>query len=143
MLWIVLPTLLDSWLLGFIDTEGCFTVSLLAIPPKFHIRFILSQKWDENKPILDYLALLLGVGTVEPHSAPLNWELRVNALKNQGPVFAYLADHILKTKKVHSYYKYVEMYRRLRLKDHLDPVMRAELTLMSHDINPDYQYKVR
>jgi hypothetical protein len=132
----------DSWLLGFIDTEGCFTVSILATPPKFSIRFILSQKWDENKVILEHIVSLLGVGTVDPHSAALHWELRVNALRNQGPVFAYLAEHTLQTKKNLSYHKYLEMYRRIRLQDHLDPVMRAELTLMAHDINPEYQYKV-
>ena len=68
----VLPTLKDSWLLGFIDSEGCFSISLLSTGVAFRIRFILSQKWAYNKVILLHIVSILGVGKVVPHSTPLN-----------------------------------------------------------------------
>ena len=131
----VLPTLRDAWFLGMIDSEGCFTVSLLINSSAFRIRFILSQKWDENRIILLHIISLLGVGTLEPHSVPKMWEVRVSGLRNQAPIFAYLASYTLKTKKLHSYTLYLEAFRRLSLKEHLDPVLRAELKLLAAKIN--------
>ena len=40
----ILPTLQDSWLAGFTDAEGCFTLSLLSNSTAYRFRFILSQK---------------------------------------------------------------------------------------------------
>lgn len=68
----VLPTLQDAWLLGFTDSEGCFTVSLLSNSVAFRIRFILSQKWDENRVVLLHIISLLGVGDLVAHSKVLN-----------------------------------------------------------------------
>lgn len=68
----VLPTLQDVWLLGFTDSEGCFTVSLLSNSVAFRIRFILSQKWDDNRVVLLHIISLLGVGDLVAHSKALN-----------------------------------------------------------------------
>lgn len=68
----VLPTLQQAWLAGFTDSEGCFTVSLLGNSNAFRIRYILSQKWDENKPVLLHIVSLLEVGAVELHSKAQN-----------------------------------------------------------------------
>lgn len=57
------------------------------------------------------------------------------------PVFEYLSTHGLKSKKNLSYIAFVEVYNRLSLKHHLDPVLRAELKLQASMINPDYKYK--
>jgi hypothetical protein len=40
----ILPSLKDSWLAGFTDAEGCFTVSLLANSNAYRFRFIIGQK---------------------------------------------------------------------------------------------------
>lgn len=131
----VLPTLRDAWLLGFTDSEGCFTVSLLSNSNAFRIRFILSQKWDENKLILDLLSSLIG-GTVCPHSQPLNWELRIVGLLNCSKIFGYFAEFPLKTSKAASYARFLELHDRITRKDHLDPIKRLELKLLAAKVNP-------
>ena len=54
----ILPSLTDSWLSGFTDAEGCFTVSFLSNSNAFRLRYIISQKGDENLPILSHFILL-------------------------------------------------------------------------------------
>jgi hypothetical protein len=49
-------------LLGFVEAEGCFTISLLSNSNAFRTRFILSQKGDLNLPVLSSLIQLFGVG---------------------------------------------------------------------------------
>ena len=45
------PSLNNAWLSGFTDAEGCFTVSIKNTTG-FAIRFILSQKHEENLTFL-------------------------------------------------------------------------------------------
>lgn len=47
----------------------------------------------------------------------------MSGLRNLGPVFAYFNANALKTNKADSYKLFVELYDRLRLKHHLDPVL--------------------
>lgn len=51
----ILPDLTNSWLAGFTDAEGCFTVSILSNSVAFRFRFILTQKGEINLPILNHL----------------------------------------------------------------------------------------
>lgn len=131
----VLPTLQQAWLAGFTDSEGCFTVSLLGNSNAFRIRYILSQKWDENKPVLLHIVSLLEVGAVELHSKAQNWELRVSGLANCAAIFDYFAAFPLMSKKAGSYKLFLDIHARLRAKEHLDPVKRQELKLLAKKVN--------
>jgi hypothetical protein len=57
---IVSPSLNDWWLTGITDAEGSFTCSILVSSKAYRLRYILTQKWDQNKPVFDYIAKLLG-----------------------------------------------------------------------------------
>ena len=131
----VLPTLADAWLSGFTNAEGCFSVSLLSNSNAFRFRFLLSQKWDMNKPILEHIVFMLGVGAVTPHTIPLNWEVRINGLLNCKAIFSYFSAYPLKFSKYQSYLLWVQMHDRLAAKDHLNPAMRADLKLLASQIN--------
>lgn len=115
-------------------------MSLLSNSNAFRIRFILSQKWDENKLILDLLSSLIG-GTVCPHSQPLNWELRIVGLLNCSKIFGYFAEFPLKTSKAASYARFLELHDRITRKDHLDPIKRLELKLLAAKVNPKRRKK--
>ena len=62
------PTLQDNWLCGFIDSEGCFSVSIKR-NLKFSICFHIAQKHIENRDFLNYLKALFKVGKVYNLSA--------------------------------------------------------------------------
>jgi hypothetical protein len=131
----VLPTLQDGWLQGLTDAEGSFSVSLLSNSVAFRYRYLLCQKWDDNKIILQHIVNLFGVGSVKPHSIPLHWEIRINGLSNCQKLFPYFAAYPLKSKKRLSYGKFVAMHTRLTNKDHLDPILREELKTLASQIN--------
>ncbi|KAH7917014.1 COX1-domain-containing protein [Leucogyrophana mollusca] len=99
----ILPNLNDSWLLGFTDSEGCFSLSLLKNSKAYRLRFLISQKWEANKVILDHICSLFGVGVVTSHSVPENWIYIVNGVKNTNSILPYFDEKGLITKKRHSY----------------------------------------
>ena len=89
----LLPNPQDNWLAGFTDAEGCFTLSLLSNSKGYRFRFIISQKWEVNKVILQHISTIFGVGYVRAHSVADNWEYVVNGVKNTND------KHLLYTKK--------------------------------------------
>lgn len=141
----VLPTLTDAWLCGFTDAEGCFTVSVLENSSHaFRIRFLLTQKWDENKFVLLHIGALFGFGpsVVTLHS-PLQvggmqnvWNMLINGLNNTTTIFPYFSLFPLCSKKRNSYKLFLELHERFTRKDHLDPVQRLEIKQIAAQINP-------
>lgn len=131
---LVVPTLLDSWLCGFTDAEGCFACSLLTTSNAFRFRFLLSQKGLTSQGVLTYLTSLIG-GVVTPHSVPDCWELTVNGVRNAYPVFSYFDAHPLLTKKAESYRIWREVHAALLRKEHLSPDTRAALKAKAATIN--------
>lgn len=132
----VKPSLKDYWLTGFIDAEGCFSCSILNNSSAFRFRFILSQKWDINKGVLEDINKEFGnIGSIVPHSEELNWELRINGLKNCKCIFNYLEDFPLKTIKRESFKKWFSIWIRLVNKEHLDDLKRLEIKDLAKKIN--------
>lgn len=135
----VTPTLGDSWLAGFTDAEGSFSVSILSNSTHaFRIRYLLAQKWFYNSIVLVRIANLFGFGSniIRPHSLPSVWELRINGLKNCQAIFHYFNTHPLLTKKLKSYQGFCSLHARFLLQDHLDPVQRVEMTKLAALVNP-------
>jgi cytochrome c oxidase subunit 1 len=101
----ILPTLKDGWISGITDGEGCFTSSILSNSNAYRIRYILSQKWESNKYVLEYICTLFNqsLTSVYPHSNKNVYELRVSGIKNIQNLFPYFEKYYLKTKKKESY----------------------------------------
>jgi hypothetical protein len=58
----------DSWLIGFIDAEGCFHVGFSLDNNSYHLAFDLAQKGaDSREIVLDKLSQLFKVGKVYKH----------------------------------------------------------------------------
>lgn len=137
----VSPSLNDAWIAGITDGEGSFTASILSNSSAYRIRYILTQKWEANKPVLEYIMNLFNdnsgsiLGAVVPHSSPNVFEYRVNGVKNCKWLFFYFDKYGLYTKKKDSYYKWKILHSRLENKDHLNPVTRLELIDLSKQIN--------
>jgi len=85
----ILPSLSNAWLSGFTDSEGCFTISFLSNSNAFRIRYLVSQKWEINLPILNHLIGLFQVGSIEAHSIAENYSFVVSGLKACYKVYPY------------------------------------------------------
>ncbi len=131
---LVIPTLADSWLLGFTDAEGCFTCSFLSTSTAFRYRFMLSQKFAINVPVLQVLADLLG-GKVYEHSIAGNYEMVVNGLRNMYSVGSYFNSRQLLTKKADSYKLWKEVGTAIGNGEHMSPDTRAALKAKAATVN--------
>ena len=129
----VLPSLNNAWLSGFTDAEGCFTTSILSNSNAYRIRFILTQKWDVNKPILNNILNILSkeIGSVVPHSAPNVWELIINGIKNCKYLLSYFDKYNLQTKKSISYIKWKQSLFKISKGEHLNSALRLKLKCLS------------
>jgi hypothetical protein len=54
----VLPSLNDDWIAGITNGERSFTISIILNSPAFRIRYILTQKWESNKYVLEHIMKL-------------------------------------------------------------------------------------
>jgi len=131
----LLPTLHDNWLAGFTDAEGCFTLSLLSNSKGYRLRFIISQKWEVNKVILQHISTIFSVGNISPHSVADNWEYIVNGIKNTSHIIPYFDTHLLYTKKKQSYNLWKELRIQLIKGDHLNNDTRAKMVQLAKTIN--------
>jgi LAGLIDADG endonuclease len=135
----ITPSLKDGWISGITDGEGCFTCSLLSNSSAYRFRYILTQKWEANKHVLenimDNFNLCAAKGSVVSHSILNVWELRVNGVKNCKGLFTYFDEYTLITKKKDSYLKWKLLHSRLVNKDHLNDNTRLELIELAKQIN--------
>ena len=133
------PTLNDSWVSGITDGEGCFNCSFLSNTLAYRFRYILTQKWEVNKIVLENILNLFVTeftleGSVVPHSVGKVWEIRINGVKNCKGLFHYFDKYPLITKK-ESYLKWKSLYSRIVNKEHLNPKTRLELIEEARKIN--------
>lgn len=135
------PTFNNTWLLGFTEAEGCFTVSLLSNSLAFRTRFFFAQKGDINLPILSRCIQVFNTGFIEGHSQKDNYSFVVSGLKNINQINAYFDkyyDYFLGQKK-QSYDKFKFVNTQLQLKKHLDGEGRKELIKLAGEINSIYR----
>lgn len=136
---LVIPTVIDSWLCGFVDAEGCFTCSMLGNSTAYRFRFLVAQKFAINMPVLTHLTTLIG-GVVRPHSVADVNELSVNGIRNMGRVLEYFDTHPLQTKKANSYRLWREVFTSINNGEHLCPESRATLKAKAATINKELYY---
>nr|YP_009517250.1 LAGLIDADG homing endonuclease [Tephrocybe rancida]AYE93178.1 LAGLIDADG homing endonuclease [Tephrocybe rancida] len=131
----ILPSLGNSWLSGFTDAEGCFTVSFLKTSNAFRLRYIVSQKGDSNLPILSSLILLFQTGAIEAHSAKSNYSYILSGVKACYNVYSYFYNFKLKTKKAISFELWKEIHSSIAKKGHLDLELRDTLIDKAKKVN--------
>lgn len=145
------PSLNNKWWIGFIEAEGCFTASVLSNQTAVRIRFIVSQKWEVNKSVLEYFLKQLNesyvlplsnnlitqnsLGAVVPHSEINNWELRINGIKNCNLFKKFLKLEDFKSTKKESILKWLEILNHFENKDHLILEKRKDLLKLVKTIN--------
>lgn len=135
------PSINNTWLLGFVEAEGCFTISLLANSNAFRTRFIVSQKGDINIPILSELVLIFKCGFVSGHSNKDCYTFTVSGFKNIINIYLYFDKYLscFQGIKKDSYLKFKELNFMLGEKKHLDPKIRKFMEIMATNINSAYR----
>lgn len=134
----------DSWLIGFVDAEGCFHVSFPAAGMlrqknnKYTILFDIAQKGEENKEmILNKLISLFGVGKVNKHYVEDVWYYRVNGLSDTKIIMDYFdkSNFTFLSKKYNSYLVWKLIYNGIKNLEHRDPIKRHKLINLSKTVN--------
>ena len=128
----------DSWLVGFIDAEGCFYAGFSSNNNYFQLTFDLAQKGEDSKEIvLDMLPQLFKVGKVSEHHYDSIWHYRVNGLNNSLALINCLEslNFTFLTKKATSYLLWKQICNSIVQKEHLDPVKRQNLVSLAKTVN--------
>jgi len=132
-----MPSLYNTWFLGFVEAEGCFSISLLSNSNAFRTRFMVAQKGDINLPVLSTLAVIFQCGIVSGHHKKDNYEYVVSGLLNVVKIYDYFDKYInqfLGIKKI-SYLKFKALNYELSNRSHLLPNKRPLLVKLSQEIN--------
>lgn len=140
---IKLPSLDDSWLLGFTESEGNFSASILKDTSTYRLRYILTQKHKINKYVLEYILELFNnlnkknmCGSVVEHSTGKDvYELRVNGLTNILIIINYFDKYEFISKKKDSYKKFKEVVLLIKNKDHLNKDIISKIQKKCKEIN--------
>ena len=112
----------SSWIVGFIDGEGCFHVSLNKMPkmtlgwqvlPEFRI---VQHKRDDA--VLQKIKNFFNFGNICRNHEDRN-EFRVRGLKNLNELIHFLNKHPLQTSKIRNFELFSEIIYLMNEKQHL------------------------
>lgn len=136
---LIVPSLEDSWISGFVDSEGCFSVTIYSKTNGYSIIFDLSQKACLSLNFesgLEHLKSIFKVGVIRKHSLGSEiYYYRVSGLSDTSKLFYYFDKHQLKTKKLKSYILWRDLHCKLSNKEHLNITLRPSLKVLASKIN--------
>lgn len=113
------PSLEDSWLNGFTDAEGCFTISIINRSETYNqvqVRYILSQPGGGELDLMNKIAELLN-GKVHNIKSYDGYNMVVNLTKLKETI-KYFNKYRLKTKKYIDYLNWIKIYKIVIAKEH-------------------------
>ena len=131
-------TLLDAWLSGFTDAEGCFNVSITtntryALGHVIKMRYLLDQK---DNMILDKICELFGLGKVTLRSGTKSvYRYTVTGFKAINDVIVYFKLFPLRTKKAFSFEKWLTIHNLVSNKLHLTKEGLVKIRTLQKQIN--------
>ncbi len=125
----------NSWLSGFTDAEGCFTVSTIK-NTKFNsiqvtVRYILSQKNEFE--LLSNIACILN-GKVHYVKSYKGYNMVINLTKLT-KILVYMKKYKLKTKKLINYRRWLKVYDLVITKKHLTKLGLEKINKLKKSIN--------
>lgn len=124
------PSLNDSWLAGFIDAEGCFTISIRKDRERIEQKFVLVQK-DAELEMIELTDLIGGRHYQENN----NISRLYISYSNVDYLVEYLGRHKLYSIKSISFEKWVEVYNYRKNKPsdlrHDYPQLKKKVSLIN------------
>jgi hypothetical protein len=135
----VIPTLEDNWIAGFVDSEGCFSVTIYSKNNGYQIIFDIAQEagFERNDESgLEVFQRLFKKGKIYKHNLGKNiYYYRVNGLSDTSCLFYYFDRHKLRTKKLKSYILWRNLHLKISNKEHLDSTLRPSLKVLASKVN--------
>lgn len=135
----VKPTLEDSWISGFVDSEGCFSVTIYSKNNSYSIIFDLAQQSGfevNDESGLEIISSLFKVGKIYKHNLGKDvYNYRVSGLSDTRCLFTYFDKHKLRSKKLKSYLLWRDLHLKLSNKEHLDSTLRPSLKILASKVN--------
>jgi hypothetical protein len=128
------PSLEDSWLNGFTDAEGCFTISIINRSETYNqvqVRYIISQKGELD--LMNKIAELLNgkVHYIKSYDGN-NMVVNITKLKK---IIKYLNKYRLKTKKYIDYLNWIKVYKLVIAKEHYNKEKLEKIKKIMSKIN--------
>ena len=139
-----LPLINNAWIYGFIDAEGCFSVTLFKIKAmtlgyQVKLRFMVDKKDSLHDMLFirDQLNLFLTHIKLKGEIANLSSMHRIesNSFIKAPLIINYLNRYNLKTKKQQSFQKWVRVYEMVKAKAHLTEFGLKDIKKISKEIN--------
>lgn len=137
-----IPSLLDGWLSGLIDAEGCFNVSLfkrkaMTLGYQVKLRFMIDQKdsLDTMLIIKDIWDMILTQRKFQNKDINSIYRVEINSFIKVQRIIDYLNQFELKTKKQESFNKWVTVYGLVNNKAHLTKKGLDEIRKISKEVN--------
>lgn len=140
----IIPTLLDGWLSGLIDAEGCFNVTLfkreaMALGYQVKLRFMIDQKdsLDTMLIIKELWGMILTQRKLKNNdiNSKILHRVEINSFIKVQRIIDYLNKFGLKTKKQESFNKWVTVYDLVNNKAHLTENGLNQIRKISKEIN--------
>ncbi|MBI2169505.1 MAG: LAGLIDADG family homing endonuclease [Actinobacteria bacterium] len=132
---------LPSYISGYVDGEGCFTVSIAPRPTLrvgWEVRpsLSVSQNGDRSEVLLE-IQEYFGCGTIRPDRSDktLKWEVRSLPLLLSAAI-PHFERYPLRSGKQRDFELFADICRRMSRREHLHPVGLAEIVAHASRMNP-------
>lgn len=132
---------LPSYIFGYVDGEGCFTVSISPRPTLlvgWEVRPSISVSQNEDRSeVLRKIQKYFACGTLRPDRSDrtLKWETRCLSMINER-IVPHFRNYPLLSGKQNDFELFAEICDRMRRREHCNPDGLAEIVGLAGGMNP-------
>jgi hypothetical protein len=139
-----------NWIVGFVDGEGCFSVSVhrssmmrrhggWQLQPVFHI-----YQHRDHRDVLEAMISVFGCGRVRPKGPNSSvWTFAVDGLQNLADAVVPFFEQHPPVVKRNDFEAFAIIVRSMRRKEHLSPVGFERLVRIAYGMNANGKQRAR
>jgi hypothetical protein len=139
-----------NWIVGFVDGEGCFSVSVhrssmmhrhggWQLQPVFHI-----YQHRDHRDVLEEMISVFGCGRVRPKGPNSSvWTFAVDGLQNLDEAVVPFFERYRPVVKRRDFEAFAIIVRSMRRKEHLSPVGFGRLVRIAYGMNANGKQRAR
>lgn len=139
-----------NWIVGFVDGEGCFSVSVhrssmmhrhggWQLQPVFHV-----YQHQDHRDVLEAMISVFGCGRVRPKGPNSSvWTFAVDGLRNLDEAVVPFFERYRPVVKRGDFEAFAIIVRSMRRKEHLSPVGFERLVRIAYGMNANGKQRAR